>query len=163
MKSIARCLNVFNKIFAIVVWSSLKLFSNFEFLLNRLKSNFCLWNLSFSLFVFKLQVVDWPLSDSEKQCSISDVLFSIFDFRLLNDCWCCFWEFLRRREFFRVKSIFTFYFDTSSEFQVQSLQQKAFFRDTSQRDSQSENINMSRLRFQCQQVECKFYDQHTNI
>ena len=89
MKSIARCLSVFDKIFAIVVWSSLKLFSNLKLLLNRLRNNFCFWNFSFLLFVFKLQIADWSLSDSEQQFSIFDVLFSIFNFRLLNDCWYC--------------------------------------------------------------------------
>ena len=38
--------------------------------------------------------------------------------------------------------MFTFYFDMNFEFQVQSLQQRIFFKDMFQRDFQSENINM---------------------
>ena len=59
--------------------------------------------------------------------------------------------------------MFTFCLDTSFELQIQSFQQKFFFKDTSQRDSQLENINIFRLRLQCQRVECKFYDQYINI
>ena len=59
--------------------------------------------------------------------------------------------------------MFIFCFSISFELQVQSFQQKVLFRSTFQRDSQLKNINMFRLRFQCQRIECKFYDQHINI
>ena len=85
----------------------------------------------------------------------------------VSDCWMTvdvvLWELLRRWESFRIKPMPTFCLDMNFELQVQSFQQKALFKDTFQRDSQSESINMSRLRLQCQRVECKSYDQHTNI
>ena len=102
---------------------------------------FCRSFLSFKSLINRCQILN------------NNFRFPMFYFRFsIFDCWMtvdvALWEFLRRWRFFKVKPMPTFCLDTSSELQVQSLQQRTFFRDTSQRDSQSKNINMSRLRLQ---------------
>ena len=102
--------------------------------------HFCCLYLNFKSLIDRCQILN------------NNFRFSMFYFRFsIFDCWMtvdiAFWEFLRRWEFFKIKSMFTFCLDTSFKFQVQSFQQKIFFRDTFQRDFQSKNINMFCFRF----------------